>query len=145
MKLVVCVDDNMGMSFNSRRVSQDSEVVNRIRSLACKEILWMSGYSVRLFLEQSSSGGQPDSVHVCISDEPEKSARADDYCFVENRELNLDTIKNAKEIVLFRWNRKYPSDVKFTIPLELYWTLKKSVEFSGTSHDKITMEVWNHV
>lgn len=145
MKLVVCVDDNMGMSFNSRRVSQDSEVVNRICSLACKGILWISGYSVRLFLERSSSSEQPDSVHICISDEPERSARTDDYCFVENRELNLDAVKDAKEIVLFRWNRKYPSDVKFTIPLESYWILKKTTEFVGTSHDKITMEVWSHV
>lgn len=145
MRLIVCVDDNLGMAFNSRRVSQDSEVVRRIRNLSRKGILWVTGYSVRLFLGQDSSvyGQKQNSVHVCISDKPELSARTEDTCFLEDREPNTDiVIQKAQEIVLFRWNRAYPSDVKFRIPLDRYWKLKSSEDFQGSSHEKITEEVW---
>ena len=44
----------------------------------------------------------------------------------------------AETIVLYRWNRAYPADVKFTMPQG--FALKESRDFAGSSHEKITRE-----
>jgi len=44
---------------------------------------------------------------------------------------------------LFRWNRIYPSDVKFPIKLDQgQWHRVSTEDFLGSSHEKITMEVY---
>ena len=43
--------------------------------------------------------------------------------------------------MLYRWNRRYPSDLKFDLPLEGF-TLRQRQEFAGYSHPKITEEVY---
>lgn len=48
-----------------------------------------------------------------------------------------------EKIILFWWNRKYPSDTWFDIDLEGGgWKLSETREFSGSSHEKITEEVY---
>ena len=49
-----------------------------------------------------------------------------------------EVLQKAERIVLYRWNRAYPADVKFTMPKG--FTLKESREFAGSSHEKITRE-----
>ena len=49
--------------------------------------------------------------------------------------------EGAEELVLYRWNRSYPGDVTFPWPLT-GWKLVETADFPGTSHEKITEEVY---
>ena len=44
-----------------------------------------------------------------------------------------------QQVALFRWNRRYPGDVFFTLDLA-GWSLASSEEFEGSSHGCITLE-----
>ena len=127
MILAVCVDDKMGLSFSGRRQSKDSEVRRRLLALSGGR-LRMSEYSARQFEEDVSSGADWLS-----------GAENGDWCFAEDTSYQrcADAIE---QIVLFRWNRHYPADEHFRFPGK--WALVHSEEFPGTSHDKITMEVY---
>ena len=49
--------------------------------------------------------------------------------------------EKLESLVLYRWNRRYPADVYFDLDLS-QWRLVSRREFSGTSHDTITKEVY---
>ena len=63
-----------------------------------------------------------------------------DFCFVEKTSLK-DYEDKIKTLVLFKWNKVYPSDMKLDVSLDNR-TLESTFDFKGTSHDKITCEVW---
>lgn len=142
MKLIVCVDDEMGMAYNHRRVSSDSIVTQEIQRTVGSSKVWMTCYSAKLFLSAVKGHGvNVASMHIMLSENPGQEAGKNDYCFLE-KEVPAD-ISNIDEIVLFRWGRRYPSDVKFGIKLAQGWTLKSSKKIVGTSHKEITEEVWS--
>ena len=133
MILIVCVDDNYGMGFNHRRQSRDQVVTEEILKLSTDSKLWVSPYSVSLFPE--------DSVLSADGDFLEKAGEYD-VCFAECTDVS-PWLDRVKEIVLFRWNRKYPSDLKFPYAiLKNEWKVVRSKEIPGHSHEKITMEVY---
>jgi hypothetical protein len=69
-------------------------------------------------------------------------AAANDYCFVENRALAL-YVDRIDELVIYHWNRKYPTDTFFDIDLKKSGFILVSAEdFAGYSHDKITKEIF---
>ena len=43
------------------------------------------------------------------------------------------------QVVLYKWNRVYPADQYFAMDLS-GWKLVETVEFPGSSHEKITEE-----
>ena len=54
-----------------------------------------------------------------------------------------EMLKKTKKIVLYRWNRHYPSDVTWEPDLaSMGFALTETIEFPGTSHEKITREVY---
>lgn len=124
MKLIVCLDDKNGMMFNKRRQSRDKILIENVLELCKGERLYTNEYSLKLFPE--------NSVEIC-----ENPAEIDDgYCFAENFLVNEEDVE---EIIAYKWNRLYPADVYFNIDLK-NWTLAESVEFEGSSHEKITRE-----
>ena len=131
MNIIVCVDDRWGMAFNGRRVSSDKRVTERITALADGGKLRMNSYSAKIFDE---------TTDVFISDEFLSEAEVGDFCFVENVDIS-EYLNSVKEVIVYRWNRRYPSDLKFPEE-ELFSKMKlvSSVEFEGNSHDKITEE-----
>ena len=128
--LFVCVDDRMGMTFNSRRQSRDSVVTEKILEMSKGKTLWMNGYSAKMF----------DSSGVKISDSFLCEAGMGEGCFVETDDVSPFESKIEK-IVLFKWNKVYPSDKKLNIDFGMF-ELKSSIDLEGTSHEKITCEVW---
>lgn len=131
MKVIVCLDDNKGMMFNRRRLSRDSKVIDSIVSIVDTDTLSMNSYSYPLFKNQ-----EIDSiVDDCFLD-----SNNDGYYFVEDNDLSHYESK-IDEIIIYWWNRNYPSDVKFAIDLSLY-SLYDSEEFIGSSHEKITKEIY---
>lgn len=133
MKIIVCLDDNNGMLFNGRRQSRDRVLCEKVLSLTNGSKLWMNAYSQGLFEGMTGNIWLDESFLGC--------AEKEDYCFVENVDIT-PYHSEIEQIIVFRWNRSYPSDVKFTVALEDKWKKVSSAEFSGSSHDLITQEVY---
>lgn len=133
MILIVCVDDAGGLSFNGRRQSQDRAL--RARLLEKWGRLWMNAYSAKQF-----SGEAEGNIRV-DEDFLEKAGEGE-ACFAEGPEAAAH-LESAEKVVLYRWNRKYPSDCRFPLDLtERGWRLEETAEFAGSSHEKITEEVY---
>ena len=134
MKVIVCVDDNGGMMFNKRRVSKDRTVCADIANDLGGRFLYTAEYSRSLFVESRIPFIATDGFLDDASDE--------DVCFVEDRCL-LPYAEKIDEITIYRWNRRYPSDLKLDIaPEDMGLTLKETKDFQGYSHEKITKETY---
>lgn len=133
MIVIACVDDRMGMLFNRRRQSQDAALRQRLLERAAGRPVWMSEYSARQFADCPA-----DKIRV--SDRCADRAGTGELWFVEDGR-ELIGARGAEELVLYRWNRCYPGDVTFPWPLT-GWTLTETADFPGTSHEKITEEVY---
>lgn len=129
MTLIACVDDNMGMAFNGRRQSRDREVTARIRALTGGAALWVSPYTARLF------GGDVLSAEDFLE-------RCGDRDFAFTELVPPGKIAHRiHRLVLYRWHRAYPADVFFDLDLT-GWRLVSAADFTGTSHEVITEEIY---
>lgn len=128
MRIIACIDDNCGMMFNRRRQSRDKLLTADVIEMTKSHKLWMNEYSAKLFEEES----------VIIKDDFLQQAQDDDFCFVENQSVQPYLAK-VEEVVLYRWNRKYPADFYFDLDMD-EWKLVDEKEFTGSSHEKITRE-----
>lgn len=133
MILIVCVDDRGGMLFARRRQSQDRVLRDDLLREVGGAKLYMNAYSAKLF-------GSDDRITVaedCLA-----RAGEGEYCFVEN----LDPVpytEKLEQIIVYRWNRHYPADFYFGVALETpAWTRIRTEEFAGSSHEKITKDVY---
>ncbi|MFR3321262.1 MAG: hypothetical protein ACLTSZ_09105 [Lachnospiraceae bacterium] len=54
---------------------------------------------------------------------------------VENQLSFCRMRREIQEVICYRWNRRYPSDVKLDLPLE-GWNVMEETEFAGKSHEK---------
>lgn len=134
MKIIVCLDDRNGMLFNKRRQSSDRLVCQRVIELVGDGVLWMNAYSQPLF---DGLGG-----NICVDDAFMMHAGQDDYCFVEDLDVK-PYIAGVSEVIIFRWGRIYPSDLRFSAQLLLDgWKQAAVTRFEGNSHDTITQEVY---
>lgn len=132
MKAVFCLDDKNGMTFNKRRQSRDSVLIARVCALLNGETLHLNGYSEPLFKESGAS--------LAVSDGFLETAKENDFCFIENKPV---PIEKCKYLYIFRWNRHYPSDMRFEHdPGALGFALISAEEFPGSSHEKITLEIY---
>ena len=51
--------------------------------------------------------------------------------------------QRIEKLIIFKWNRTYPADRYFDLkPYEGAWHLALSSDFAGSSHERITMEVF---
>jgi len=133
MIVMVCVDDSLGMLFNNRRQSRDKVLINKIIEMSNISKLWINEFSRPLF-------DSFESQIMLINDDFLDVADKGDYCFVENRSLSPH-IDKIEKLVVFKWNREYPSDFSLDIDLS-QWSLISTTDFKGNSHEKITMEVY---
>lgn len=148
MKVIVCVDNQMGMMFNHRRQSQDRLLRQRILKLSGGKKLWMNAYSYKMFLQDlqgTSTGGlqagQETSGQLELIQADEsflEKAEEGEFCFVEDQDI-VPYEKRVEEVILCRWNRDYPADLYFKMDLSA-WKLAGTQEYAGSSHEKITEE-----
>ena len=120
------------MLFNHRRQSQDRVLRQDLLRETVGGVLRMNAYSLRQFKEP------PPNIQA--SEDFLEQAGPGEFCFVEDRDL-LPWADRLEGLILYRWNRRYPADLYFTIPLE-GWTLERREEFPGSSHETITKEVY---
>ncbi|MBQ8851958.1 MAG: ribonuclease Z [Oscillibacter sp.] len=133
MILIVCLDDKNGMAFNRRRQSQDALAREKLLSLAGGAPSWMNAYSAKQFGEAPSLRVEEDFL---------AKAGPGEYAFAEFPPL-APYAKAVERICVIRWNRAYPADAKLDIPLQPgLWDLVKSEDFPGSSHDKLTLEIY---
>lgn len=133
MIVLICVDDDMGMLFNSRRQSKDVILRSRIMEKTRGHKLWMNHYSAKQFEED-------DQHEINVEEDFLLDAAPGDFCFVETQLLQAYE-KWIEKLILYRWNRKYPSDLKFDLNLR-DWKLIETTDFVGNSHTKITEEIY---
>lgn len=134
MRLIVCLDDRNGMMFGGRRQSRDRVLCDRVLKMAQGKTLWMSEYSAKLF---------GDAVGISACNDYRRLAKAGDYCFAEDGEVSLDGVNR---LIVYRWNRHYPSDQVFPYDPETCGFRKvSSSDFAGSSHEKITEDIYERI
>lgn len=134
--LIAFVDEKGGMMFNHRRQSRDRTALQKILEMTADSQLWMNEYSASLFADFAAPQIKVDERFM-------DEARSGEFCLVENADIS-PYLPFIEKIVLFNWNRNYPSDVKFPIKLDSgKWVLQTREDFPGSSHEKITMEVYS--
>lgn len=132
MKLILFLDERGGMLFGGRRQSQDRTAREYILNLTMGSRLFMNPYSQKQFKDASG---------ITLSESPQKDAGKEDFVLIENLPPSLTGVD---EVILFLWNTLYPSDVRFdkgTLAKEGF-SLSKAEEFTGYSHEKITVEFY---
>lgn len=144
MIAVVCVDEKYGMMFHSRRQSQDRVMRENMLGECRGKRLYMSPYSGRLFQNGSDT-------EIDISEDFARKAGVGDFCFFEDAEILKQAFTDRygsgiETVILYKWNRRYPADSYFPVNLsEGGWELLRTEEFSGSSHERITKEVYKRV
>ena len=132
MKLIVCLDERKGMMFNNRRQSRDRVLIDNMIDMIGDDKLYIAPYSESLF--------ENKEIKLKVKKNPIKAAD-ENWCFIEN--LPVAEYKDEIEtVVIYHWNRHYPGDFFFDLELDSY-TLESSEELVGSSHEKITKEIWN--
>lgn len=127
MTLYICLDDRNGLKFNKRRQSRDGAVLEDIRDRLSGKLL-IAPYSETLIREAEIPYVLPPET-------------AEDF-FSEDIPSE-EALAQTEKIVIYRWNRHYPSDVRWEPDLDsLGFRLAETGEFPGTSHEKITREVY---
>ena len=132
MKLIVCVDDRMGVMFNKRRQSKDAKVREDILSMLEEgKKLFVSPYTAKQFLPEEQEKLQVSETFLF-------DATEEDSCFIEDSDV-FELGDKINHIILYRWNRHYPSDRYFTLDLSNY-ELVSSIDFVGNSHPEMLKE-----
>ena len=138
MQIIAAVDDGGGLMFNRRRQSQDRELRKRILALSDGSRLRMNAYSYGQFADI-----EPPPAQIAVDEDFLQKAADGDFCFVENAPV-LPVLGRVERVILFRWNRAYPSDLRFDLDLSApIWRLAETEDFPGFSHEKITKEVYD--
>lgn len=132
MTVIVCVDDKKGRSFQGKRQSRDLRVYQDILSLFGGKTVVCTPFSAPLF----------EAGTVTVRERLFDGARAGEVLFSEQEDL-LAYEDRISCMVLYHWNRHYPSDVTLDLdPRERAFFLESTEDFTGSSHDKITREVY---
>ena len=129
MTIYVCLDDRNGMRFNNRRQSRDAAVLEDIRN-AIPELLTIDPFSEKLI--------QESEIPYILAGE---TLPEDAHFFLEARPAS-EVLPSASTLVIYRWNRHYPADVRFDGDLSCF-VLHETCEFAGKSHETITKEVYS--
>ena len=133
MTVIVCIDTGRGMTFSGRRQSADSVLRDRVISLSAGKELYMNSYSASQFDED----GKTD---ITVSDDPPLGKDA--VWFVEDVDP-APYASGAERLVIYRWNRTYPRELLFTLdPYGSGMKLESIRDFKGSSHPRITEEIW---
>lgn len=131
MNLIVVLDDKNGMLFNHRRQSRDRVLTERIVEISGGKLV-VNAYTAALF--------EGTAADLTISDVPLLSAKPGEWCFLEDHSP-APVADKIEKLVVYRWNRVYPSDLKFDLDLSAMQLLC-TTDFAGYSHEKLTEEVY---
>ena len=129
--VAVTVDDRMGIAFNKRRQSSDRILIGDLVNTVSGKI-YVSEYSASLFKDHGDKA-------IVVTD-PLLECPDGGCCFIEKAHVGVHT-NDVESVIVYRWNRHYPSDMMLDLDLNGY-KLMESTEFVGSSHEKITKEIY---
>lgn len=127
MEQILCIDDDFGMMFNHRRQSQDR--ILRKHIMEEWKQLYMTEYSKKMFETEELLSGFSISIWKSGEVLPQ-----DITLFVEDP----DDLQDAELLIIYCWNRRYPSDKKLPADFLDHYAMISEQNFAGSSHDKIT-------
>ncbi len=131
MKFIICIDKNKGITFFGKRQSADSQLRQYIAQIIGSNKLWVSNYTAKQFKNECA---------YVVCDDYLSNAGEQDYCFVEDKGFDL---QRANGFIICNWNRNYPADAFFNVDLkEQGFKRVKKEDIKGSSHDKITIEIF---
>ncbi|MBR7098690.1 MAG: ribonuclease Z [Clostridia bacterium] len=131
--VAVCIDDENGRMFGGRRQSRDRVLIADLLREAADRSVYIGEYSRPLF---------GNDVQVTVCKDPIADCADGGVCFAEEQPLKPH-LGSIGVLILYRWNRLYPADVYLDIdPMRDGFSLISSSEFTGSSHEKITKEVY---
>ena len=131
--VAVTVDNKMGVAFNKRRQSRDKKLIEDL-CLSTENEISISSYSLPLFEEWTS--------RVKVYGSPLAECADGGVCFVEISAIGKH-VDEISELIVYRWNKVYPSDKKLDIiPEECGFIKVSTSDFAGNSHDVITKEIY---
>ncbi|MFI3260154.1 MAG: hypothetical protein R3Y13_00345 [bacterium] len=125
MKYFVTVSNNLGLSFFNKRQSSDIKVLEDMIKEAENSKILVNKSALDIFTKNNLE------QHITTSESS--------YVFYECDELS--SIKDINILIVYYWNRDYPSDKFLKLNLNAYKELEK-IEFQGNSHDNITKIVY---
>lgn len=128
MITALCVDDKNGLTFFGKRISRDRAVIADFMSLSGGNVS-AAPFSALLF----------ESYDIVIDDNLLDNSENGCFCFIENKNI-VPYSEKIEKIILYKWNRHYPSDKKFVMPDG--FMLSESIDFEGYSHECITREIY---
>lgn len=132
MTCYVCLDDKNGMRFNHRRQSRDALLLADMQQ-AVPKLLHADAVSGPLLTE----AGIPWE----LAPEDLRLLPEDAHFFLEARPAGEALVFDR--IVIYRWNRHYPADTFWNLDLTAAgYRLTEATDFSGSSHETITKEVY---
>ena len=138
MNIIICLDDNNGMMFNKRRQSQDRILRADLKEFIKDKDLYINNYSYKLYKDI-------DNGNIKVSENFLEQCTENDFCLVEDKLLN-NYINKINNIIIYKLNRMYPSDLYFDINLTSNsWELLETKGFEGSSHEKITRIIYRRV
>ena len=127
---IIAVDEKCGYSLFGRRLSKDRVMLDDIvMGLGEGDNLYVSEYSYDIF---------PDDARKKIICPLPDEIPPDAVFFFEAEDFSSFPLNR---LIVYRWNRHYPSDVKYN-PYLHGWKRVSSSDFRGNSHEKITKEVY---
>ena len=132
MIVIICIDEQNGMLFNKRRQSRDVVLIEDIIKTVGDKWLFIDSFSESLFA---------DYDNIYIAENMLDEAISGDFCFVENKDVST-YVNKIEKLIIYKWNRLYPSDFKFNETLLDSFHMESTVDFKGNSHEKITKEVY---
>ena len=129
MIAITCVTKDNGISFNNRRPSWDRKVMADILRSFTGASIGIPYQAKHLFTSCGTFKYSP------------KYKEKYDICYTDQ-----DTLKDDKPagLVLYRWNRDYPTDKKLELDLNNY-RLIAIEDIQGYSHDIICKEVYERM
>ena len=134
MNLILCLENDNGMMFNHRRESQDRSLIQRVLKVTGSETICVKPYSLSLF------NAADDRIRV-INDYSQ--VNENEYFFDEDTDP-VKFIDAIDKVIIYRWNRTYPADLRCTVDMTNF-QLTSSYDFEGTSHERITEEMYKKV
>ena len=138
MKLFVCLDEVGGMTFNKRRQSSDRIIRDDMLKIVQNARFLVNSYTAKQFTEEQIN--QIEVEEDCL-----EHADKDTFVFIENIGVS-NYISKIEQIIVYRWQRKYPADFFFDVDLaSLDWELTEKDELVGYSHECILKEVYKKV
>ena len=133
LTVAVVLDEREGMMIFGKRQSRDRVLVADFVSSAADAPIFISPFS-RVIFEPHANVNTVENPFLDSSD--------DGVCFIESFALTpyIDMIET---LIIYRWNELYPSDVKFDVNVDKAgFKLISTSEFQGSSHDRITKEIY---